>query len=171
MMSLLKQPQLSLPSLDEWVDRRFDIFDDLYNDMHSFVQKITTPYNTILVDDNTYRIELALAGYKKEHINVYIDKGYLYVDIDPTPPDAPHTDTDESEGAQTTDTVQLKSKFDVKKYPHYIHKGITTKYLKYKFGIPKNVQKVNATFTNGILTVDINTDIPKEPERIAITVK
>ena len=38
------------------------------------------PYNIVKIDDDNYTIELALAGFKDEEINVMLKEGILYVE-------------------------------------------------------------------------------------------
>lgn len=141
-------------NLNDLMDRHFNIFDELFNEATSYSSKLNLPYNTILIDDNTYRIELALAGYAKDDISVYIENGSLYIET--------FTDknSDQPEESVETTTVEarLKSNLNVSSYPHYVHKGISNKYLKIRFGVPKNYKTFTAKFENGILSIDIKTE-------------
>lgn len=138
-------------SLVDMADRHFHLFDEIFREATNS-SKIVFPYNTMLINDNTYRIEIALAGYSKEDIEVYIEDDTLFVN------------------GKTTETVKDDSynKLNVTSYPHYIHKGISAKTFNYNFGIPKNSSTFEAKFINGILTVDITTEKPKS-KRFSLT--
>lgn len=140
-------------NITELMSRHFNIFDDLFNEATTFSSKSNLPYNTILVDDDNYRIELALAGYKKEDINVFIENDCLYIEtLDDGNDRDQNTKADPSEVDQSS-TSSLK----ISAYPHYIHKGISKKYFRLRFGIPKNCKTFTAKMENGLLVIDINT--------------
>ena len=55
-----------------------DIFDRLRT-LHE-TQTNYPPYNLVQLSNVEYRLELALAGFKKEELNVYTQDGKLFVD-------------------------------------------------------------------------------------------
>lgn len=157
--SPLASNQLSQYINNLW-ERDFNIFDQLFNESYSS-RTTSLPYNTIILDDTSYRIEIALAGYKQEDIDVYQEDQYIHVIVDP----------DKDNDVAASDTVTASNDvLNITKYPHYIHKGISSKYAKFKFGMPTNSSTVEANYLNGILSIDIKV-IEDKPKRSTIKIK
>ena len=57
--------------MDEYFDRLFNIHESSTN---------YPPYNLIQVSNVESRLEIALAGFKKEEVNVYTEYGKLFVE-------------------------------------------------------------------------------------------
>ena len=57
--------------MDEYFDRLFNVHESSTN---------YPPYNLIQVSNVESRLELALAGFKKEEVNVYTEYGKLFVE-------------------------------------------------------------------------------------------
>ncbi len=146
-----KSNQTNPTNLSSLIDRHFNLFDELFNDSYTYTSNLNLPYNTILIDDNTYRIELALAGYTKNDIDVYVENDRLYVEV------YANESSNADKSGDTESATSKPSKLNVTSYPHFIHKGISKKYMKLYFGVPKNYKTFTADFSNGMLTINIMT--------------
>jgi molecular chaperone IbpA len=105
------------------------------------------PYNIIKVDDNKYALEMAVAGFGKQNIDIELAnstltiKGGLNLDqLDPTNPVT------------------------------YIYKGIADRSFTRKFSVADTVEVKNAELINGMLKIWLENIIPedKKPKKIDI---
>ena len=101
------------------------------------------PYNVVKEDDNTFLIEFAVAGFSKRDISVEQEKNALII------------------------TGSIEENEDKK----YVHKGIATRSFTRAFALAEYVEVRSATFEDGILTVKLVRDLPKEEQPRQITIK
>jgi len=109
-------------------------------------KKVTSafpPYNVIKSDQDNYIIELAVAGYEKEDINVTVDK----------------------------DTLIIKSERENEDKADYLHKGIAKRNFTQTFTLGEYMIVKSASFENGLLTVKIEREIPDEAKPRQIKIK
>jgi molecular chaperone IbpA len=92
------------------------------------------PYNIKKVDENKYAIELALAGFTKQDIDIETVDGILVITA--------------SKVAEDTS--------------EYIWKGISNKAFTRQFTLADNAEVRNAKFENGLLTITLETVLPKQ---------
>lgn len=91
------------------------------------------PYNLVEVSEDTYMIELALAGFKKEDIAIEQEKNVL--------------------------TIKGSSAEDSNKY---IHKGIGARDFTRTFSLSEYMVVAGVTMENGVLRVLVIRDVPEE---------
>lgn len=125
-------------------------FDDMVKrltDMSEHLPKIPTypPYNIKKTGDNTYVIEIAVAGFAKQDIELVLEDGILTV-----------------RGQITADGE-----------PNYIFKGIADRAFTRKFTLADTVEVKNADLINGMLKIWLERFIPenKKPKKIDINEK
>lgn len=101
------------------------------------------PHNIEKLDDNSYRITLAVAGYKPEDLNLSVENGFLTVSS---------TNNNENETRV------------------FIHRGIANRKFEKKFQLAEFVEIVSASMENGLLHIDVIKVIPEEkkPKKIPI---
>jgi molecular chaperone IbpA len=101
------------------------------------------PYNITKTDDYFYTIELALAGFKEEDIDIELEDGVLTI---------------EGNSGQQEDDRE------------YVHKGIAARAFTRKFTLVDTIQVQGATFKDGILSVYLENVIPEEekPKKVKI---
>jgi molecular chaperone IbpA len=100
------------------------------------------PYNVIKEDDDTYIVELALAGFDKSDISVTVDNGNLIV-------------KGETE----------------KKEAEFQHKGIATRSFTRSFALGEYMEVTSAEFENGMLSVTVERIVPEEKKPKSIKIK
>ena len=114
-------------------------FDSLFDEMHRLntVQKQPSypPYNVIKKDDDHYLIEIAVAGFSKDDINLTLEKGVLTI-----------------EGKK-----KEESKEDI-----YLHQGISARAFKRSFTLADTIQIVGADVIDGMLLVGLENVVPEE---------
>lgn len=124
-------------------DRMVDTLDTL---SHSdSAQTGYPPYNIELTGDDSYRITMAVAGFKQSELNIEVDQNKLTVT-----------------GSRET----------LKKEPHYLHQGISNQDFERRFQLADHVNIEGASFENGLLHIDLQREIPEamKPRTIEIGV-
>lgn len=105
------------------------------------------PYNIIKVDENKYALEMAVAGFGKQNIDIELANNTLTIkgglNLDQLDPATPMT---------------------------YIYKGIADRSFTRKFSVADTVEVKNAELINGMLKVWLENIIPedKKPKKIDI---
>lgn len=103
------------------------------------------PYNIINIDETHHVIELAVAGFKENELDVGIKDNTLTI-----------TGKKEKE----TDAIPLT----------YAHKGISTRSFEQTFNLAEHMEVRNATVENGIMTIALELVIPEERKAKKVTV-
>ena len=110
--------------------------DDLFYRLHSYgtgsVNESYPPYNIVKESEIQWRIELALAGWSKEDIEVTTESNVLVV----------------------------KSKKDKKVEEEYLHKGVSSRSFARGFNLSDDVEIGTVTFNNGLLVIELQRIIP-----------
>ena len=104
------------------------------------------PYNICKLNDNDYKIEVALAGYSKDDIEIEMKDNTL--------------------------TVRNKTKEKVvnDESNGVIHKGISTRQFERSFTISEDIKVKNADLTNGLLRIDLERIVPEEKKSRLISI-
>jgi molecular chaperone IbpA len=99
--------------------------------------------HSIIYRDIKYSLELAVAGFKQEHIDISVNDGVL--DINGDRPQRREQDK-------------------------YVHKGISARNWKKSFRLSEYTEVTGADLTDGILTVNLEVILPEEkrPRKIKI---
>jgi len=125
-------------------------FEKFFNDVErllaSDVQKTTSsfpPHNILKLDDNRYVVELAVAGFSKDEIDIQVADSTLTIKGD------------------------KKEKIDEAKY---IHRGIGTRSFTKQLTVADTIEVRGAEFKDGILRIGLENIIPehKKPKKIEI---
>lgn len=104
------------------------------------------PYNIIQIDEDNYRIEVAVAGFKKGDVTVTLDDGQLYIKGECT-----KVQPDEEGGA-------------------YVVQGISSKSFERRFVLADHVEVKDAAIVDGVLQVNLERIVPEalKPKTIEI---
>ena len=105
------------------------------------------PYNIHKLSDNDYKIEVALAGYSKNDIELELKDSTL--------------------------TVRNKTKEKVinEEGNGVIHKGISTRQFERSFTISEDIKVKDAELKNGLLNIDLKRIVPDEKKSRLIDIK
>ena len=100
------------------------------------------PYNIESLDENNYRITLALAGFSDQDLEITSE--------------------------QNTLTVKGKKESEVQ--GNFIHRGIANRSFERRFQLADHVRVKGATMNNGLLHIELEREIPEamKPRTIAI---
>ena len=101
-------------------------------------------HNVVKITDTDFRIELALAGYNREDLNVVVEDGVLVVSCDKS-----WAESDES----------------------YLHRGISAKKFTRKFPLNESVEVKGSTFVDGLLMVFLEQVTPEANAAKVIEIK
>lgn len=107
------------------------------------VQNTYPPHNIIKADSNRYVVELAVAGFTKDEIDVTVEDGYLKI-----------------KGSKTEGTPNVE----------YLHRGIGTRSFTKTIQIADTIEVRGAELNDGILRVGLENVIPdhKKSKKIKI---
>lgn len=123
----------------------FDRFFDDVEKMLDTVQKPSTfpPHNIIKLDENRYVVELAVAGFAKDEIEITVDDGNLVV-----------------KGEKKDKEVEAV----------YLHRGIGTRSFTKTLTVADTIEVRGAEFKDGILRIGLENIVPdhKKPRKIEI---
>jgi molecular chaperone IbpA len=114
--------------LDEWFKR----FDTAFETHTNY-----PPYNLIKESSIDFRLEIALAGYKKEDIEVTTEWNKLFVDVKKV------SDTDDE----------------------YLHQGLAKRAFTRTWTLSDDVEVCDTAFVDGLLTIKIKRVIPEHQKK------
>lgn len=145
--------ELTLRSLDIPSIHKFGIgFDNIFDEMLRInAQQANTnypPYNIVKYNEDTFAIEVAVAGFREGDINIIVEKNVLTI-----------------KGEQTQDLDDLDKEIE------YLHRGISARNFTRTFTLADHVEVLGAKSENGILKIELERKIPEEqkPKTIAIS--
>jgi molecular chaperone IbpA len=122
-------------------------FDNLFNELERLVEGTTPqrntsfpPHNIIKVDDNKYVVEMAVAGFGQDEVNVEIQDGTLIVK------------------GEKKDHAEVD----------YLYRGIATRSFTKSIRLSETIEVRGAQFKDGILKIGLENVIPdhKKPRKI-----
>ena len=125
LMKIIKQNGIGM---DDYLDRFFN----------ESPQSNYPPYNLIQVNNHESKLEIALAGFKKDELKVYTEFGKLYV-----------------EGSKE------ESKVD----GTFIHQGLAQRNFERVWTVSDDTKVGSVEFTDGLLTVQLNKIVPEHHSR------
>ena len=119
-------------------------FDRVFNDRFFTQRDNYPPHNVIKYNDDTYAIEVAVAGFAKEEVSVEVDQDQLIVR---GVQDRPNTGNVE-----------------------YIHRGLAARDFELVFRLENFLEVEGAKVDNGMLQIDIKRIVPEalKPRQIEI---
>jgi|FreactcultureFD7_1027221.scaffolds.fasta_scaffold01062_9 molecular chaperone IbpA len=148
-MTQLQIHTLDLPSFVNQIHRQTIGFDRMFEDLNrTFANSRTDgnypPHNVVKLDDTHYVIEVAVAGFAQDEVNVELKENILTV---------------------TGEQAKQNEKIE------YLHKGISTRNFVRTFPLAEHIEVRGATIRNGILSIALEHIVPEDmkPKTIAIT--
>jgi molecular chaperone IbpA len=130
---------------------RFSIgFDEVFEQLARTHEQLSNtqmnypPYNIIKYGPNQFAIEIAVAGFDLEEIDISVEDNNLTV-----------------AGEKSANTEEFT----------YVHKGISTRSFKRTWPLGEHVEVKDAVIKNGMLTVKLERIVPDsmKPRKVAIT--
>ena len=115
----------------------FDTFFDRFFDMDSTRDSGYPPYNIRKLNEVQYVIEVALAGFSKDDIEVEVTDGKLVI-----------RSTEDKEGESQSDS--------------FVHKGIAKRAFSRSFTLSDDIIVKGADLKDGMLNIELEKVIPEE---------
>ena len=126
---LMERIQRNGIGMEDYLDRFFNLHDTNSN---------YPPYNLVQVNNVESRLEIALAGFKKDEVKVYTEFGKLYV-----------------EGKkEESETVG-----------EFVHKGLAQRNFTRVWTLSDDTEIRNVRFTDGLLVVELGKIVPEHHAR------
>ena len=116
--------------MDDYLDRFFNSFETTTN---------YPPYNLIHVNNVESVLEIALAGFTKDEINVYTEYGKLTVEG--------NKETNQETGSQ------------------YVHQGLAQRSFNRTWSLSEDIEVREVLFKDGLLTVKLGKVVPEHHAR------
>jgi HSP20 family molecular chaperone IbpA len=139
MGTLARYHTANLPELFDKITKNSIGMDDYLN---RFWDDTTTsnypPYNLIQLNNHESKLEIALAGFKKDELKVYTEFGKLYI-----------------EGKKEESEVDGE----------FIHKGLAQRSFQRVWTVTDDTKVGSVKFEDGLLTVELNKIVPEHHAR------
>ena len=122
-----------------------NLFDDLMRVSNMQSNSNYPPHNVIKTGEDTFTIEIAVAGFAEGEIDISLNKRQLLI------------------------KGERKREDDADR--EYLHRGISRRDFTHTFTLADHIEVRNASIENGILSVYLERQVPEEarPKSIAIT--
>lgn len=121
-------------------------FDHVWNEIERLSDmtdnKLYPPHNVVKHTEERFTVELALAGYTKEELDVEVRDGLLVV----------------------------SAEISQREPREYLYKGISQKKFRRTFRLSEHVVVDGADFKDGLLVIDLRVELPKEKRPRSITI-
>lgn len=119
-------------------------FDRIFEELARTQEKMNNtnypPYNIIRIAETEYAIEVAVAGFNEDELDVEEVDGELVIKGETKPKAVDHTG-------------------------NYLHQGIAARNFTRTFALPDNSEVKSASVKNGILTVNVEVFIPESTKK------
>ena len=113
------------------------------NNAHKINSQSYPPYDLLKLDEDTYRLSLAIAGFTKEDISVSVDNGTLII---------------KGEIVEVTDA-------------EIVHKGIAGRKFVRSFALGEYMEVSGADLKDGMLHINVDRIVPEEKKPKTIKIK
>ncbi len=113
------------------------------NTAHKTNSQSYPPYDLLKLDEDTYRLSLAIAGFTKDDLKISVDNGTLII---------------KGEIVEVTDA-------------EVVHKGIAGRKFVRSFALGEYMEVTGAEMKDGMLHVDVVRIVPEEKKPKEITIK
>ena len=113
------------------------------NTAHKTNSQTYPPYDLLKLDEDTYRISLAVAGFSKEDINISVDNGTLII---------------KGEIVEVIDA-------------EVVHKGIAGRKFVRSFALGEYMEVTGAEMKDGMLHINVDRVIPEDKKPKTIEIK
>tara|TARA_B100001109_G_scaffold108678_1_gene88785 strand:+ start:1234 stop:1659 length:426 start_codon:yes stop_codon:yes gene_type:complete len=137
-MNIQRYSAADLPSLFEKISKNSIGMDEYFDSFWNTTQTNYPPYNLIHESNVLSRLEIALAGFKRDEVKVYTEYGKLTVE------------------AQREDKAETGT---------YAHKGIAARSFTRQWSMSDDTEVGDVTFEDGLLTVSLKKVVPEHHAR------
>ena len=143
MTNLTKWTSKDVDSIFNAVNRYSVGYDDLFDRLHAYGTGTPTgqypPYNIVKESAEKWRLELALAGWSADQVEVSTEQNVLL--------------------------VKSKEQDPSTKEEQYVHRGVASRTSARGFNLSDDVELGKVEFINGMLTIELQKIIPEHQKR------
>ena len=140
MTGLQRYRAADLPQLMEKIHKNSIGLDDYFDHFFNLNQNNQyPPYNLVQVSNVESRLEVALAGFKKEEVKVFTEYGKLF--------------------------VQGKKEDEKKEENEYLHRGMAQRSFQRQWQLSDDSTIKNVTFEDGMLIITLGKIVPEHHAR------
>ena len=140
MTGLQRYRAADLPQLMEKIHKNSIGLDDYFDHFFNLNQNNQyPPYNLVQVSNVESRLEVALAGFKKEEVKVFTEYGKLF--------------------------VQGKKEDEKKEENEYLHRGMAQRSFQRQWQLSDDSTIKNVTFEDGMLIITLGKIVPEHLAR------
>lgn len=112
------------------------------NNAHKVNSQSYPPYDLIKLNEDTYRLSIAVAGFTKEDIDVSVDNGTLIIK------------------GEITEVADAE----------VVHKGIASRKFTRSFALGEYMEVTGAEMKDGMLHINVDRIVPEEKKPKSITI-
>ena len=113
------------------------------NTAHKTNSQAYPPYDLLKLDEDTYRLSVAVAGFTKDDINVSVDNGTLIIK------------------GEIVDVIDAE----------VVHKGIASRKFTRSFALGEYMEVTGADLKDGMLHINVDRVVPEEKKPKSIKIK
>lgn len=119
----------------------FDRFNDLFETLLSDVKPATNypPYDIVKTGDETYQIQMAVAGFKEADLSVSLENEQLII-----------------KGQMEQNTEDRSDE------RQYLHHGIARREFEVAFRLADHMKVTQANLTDGMLSIGVEHEVPED---------
>lgn len=117
--------------------------DRMANVHHTATRQTYPPYDVLKLDEDTFQVSIAVAGFTRNDLDVSVDNGTLIV---------------KGEITEVTDG-------------EYLHKGIAARKFTRTFALGEYMEVTGASIEDGMLNIKVDRIIPEEKKPKTIKIK
>ena len=138
MSNIQRYRAADLPQLMDKIFTNSLGLDDYFENFNAIEAQNYPPFNIVHINNHESRLEVALAGFGKEEVNVYTEYGKLHVEGTKSEPDEEET---------------------------FIHRGLAKRTFKRSWTIAEDTHVTDVAFDNGLLVVKLGKIVPEHHAR------
>jgi molecular chaperone IbpA len=139
--SLLSDGEKWMVGFDDIFNRLVERWEDGFDGFHEYPAS-----NIKKVDDDHYRIEVAVAGFRREDLHIELEDETLVVT-----------------GNRAEESKEERE--------DYLQRGIKSRSFRQSFQLTEHDRVLDATLKNGILEIDIKRENPVPKRRMAVQIR
>ena len=138
MSKIQRYRSADLPALMDKIFTNSLGLDDYFESFNTMEASNYPPFNIVHINNHESRLEVALAGFSKEEVNVYTEYGKLHIEGTKSEPDEEET---------------------------FIHRGLAKRTFKRAWTIAEDTHVTDVTFDNGLLVIKLGKVVPEHHAR------
>jgi molecular chaperone IbpA len=139
--NILSDGEKWMVGFDDMFNRLVEKWEDGFDGFHEYPAS-----NIKRIADDHYRIEIAVAGFRREDIHIELEDETLVI-----------------KGKMSKETMEEKD--------DYLQRGIHARNFEQRFQLAEHDKVLDASLKNGILEIDIKRELPEPKKRVAVQIR